>query len=73
MKSERGKRRTALNRVGELAKRLAGMKSRSVAEVTAALLGTRTLKRLGYSGGNLTEEQAQAAQRILEIWMEGRR
>lgn len=59
-----------LNRVGALVKRFGAMRGRSAAEVTAALLDTKTLKRLGYRGdGHLTPTQAEAARQILETWI----
>ena len=57
------------NRVIELAWELACAKGRTCLEVMRAVLSTKTLARLGYSGtGHLTQRQADAAVAILELW-----
>lgn len=60
-----------LERIYDLIERFAKMRGRTMTEVTLALLNSKTIERLGYTGsGHLTERQADAAIGILEGWIE---
>lgn len=59
-------------RVSHLIGEYARLCGRTHAEVAHALLGSRTLRRLGYSHaqrGLLTEGQGRAAIRVLDFWI----
>jgi hypothetical protein len=61
-----------LERISELVKKYADMRGRTQTEVARALLGTKTLKKHGYTDrqqGRLTEVQGQAAIAVLEYWI----
>ena len=67
--------RVQLNRILNLVWELHLLVGRSCADVMGALLATRTMERLGYTGSGRVEtsEQADACIRILEGWIERKR
>lgn len=59
-------------RVWQLVREYARLSGRTNTEVAHALLGSKTLRRCGYSHaqkGHLTETQGQAAIQVLSYWI----
>lgn len=59
-------------RVCDLLQRYARLCGRTNTEVAHALLASKTLRKYGYEHsqkGHLTEEQGQAAIRVLDFWI----
>lgn len=60
----------SINKLTDAMQKYADMCGRSVTDVSDALVSSKTMKRVGYDGNDVTEDQARIATMLVESWID---